>query len=57
MKCAKHPRYKAQRKPEVACFWCWALWAARLLGYKVPLDSKRAAARRKPPAVTDSPEG
>lgn len=26
MKCPKHPKYQAKRKPRVACGPCWRMW-------------------------------
>lgn len=26
MKCHKHPKYVAQRKPYVSCLSCWMVW-------------------------------
>lgn len=26
MRCKKHPRYKAKRKPRLACMGCWCLY-------------------------------
>jgi hypothetical protein len=29
IRCKMHPKYKALRKPQVACFSCWFLWKIR----------------------------
>lgn len=30
MKCRKHPKYQAKRKPKVACEACWILYFDKL---------------------------
>lgn len=26
LKCKKHPRYQAKRKPRCVCYACWCMW-------------------------------